>query len=72
LVIDGIFTKAQILLQFREFGKRLKEFPEKEYRELLYKRYRIIYKLKEDEIYIMTIIHSARLLKNVSLFRDEI
>lgn len=72
LLIEGIFTKAQILLQFPEIGKRLKELPEKEYRELLYKSYRIIYKVEGGKVYILTIYHSARLLKNSPLFKDEL
>ncbi len=64
LLIDAIFTKAQILERFPEIGKKLKELPDKDYREILFKKYRIIYRLQQDTVFIMTIYHTSRLLKS--------
>lgn len=71
LLIDAIVTKAQILERFPEIGKQLKELPQQEYREILFKKYRIIYRLQQDTVYVMTVYHSSRLLKNNPLFRNE-
>ena len=71
LLIEGIFTKAQVLMQFPEIGKKLSELPQHSYRELLFKSYRIIYKIEAETVYILTVYHSARLLKNSPLFKDE-
>jgi plasmid stabilization system protein ParE len=65
LLMEGLFTKAQVLEQYPEIGKKLKELPDSEYRELLFKSYRIIYKAYNENVYILSIYHSARLLKTV-------
>lgn len=71
LRIDAIFTKVRVLERFPEIGKKLKELPQKEYREILFKKYRIIYKLQEDVVYIMSVWHAARLLNNNPLFEND-
>lgn len=70
-VIDSIIERAQILEHFPEIGKPVKELPKKDYRELLAKNHRIIYRIEEGNIYILTVHHSARLLKNNPAFKDE-
>lgn len=72
LLLDGIYERVQTLLRFPEFGKKLPELPGKEYRELLYKSYRIIYRVDSNTVYILTIYHTARLLKHNSLFKNEL
>lgn len=71
LTLDAIYTKAQILERFPEIGKEVKELTGKGYREILFKKYRIIYKLKNDTVFIMSIYHSSRLLKNNPLFKND-
>lgn len=70
-VINSIIEKAQILERFPEMGKPVKELPGKGYRELLVKSYRIIYGIEEEKVNVITIHHSARLLKNNQAFQDE-
>ena len=52
-------------------GKPIKELPGKGYRELLVKSYRVIYFIEEEKVNVITIHHSARLLKNNPTFKEE-
>lgn len=70
LISEAIFTKAQVLLRFPEIGKPVPELQSKIYREIVFKKYRIIYRLQDDIIYILSVHHSARLLKNNPHFKD--
>ena len=70
LLVEAIFTKVQILSKFPEIGKAVPELPGTGYRELLFKRYRIIYRFSHSDIFILSIHHSARLLKNNPHFKD--
>ena len=38
------------------------EYFNTDYRHLIYKKYRIIYKIVSDEVYILRVIHGAKLL----------
>ncbi len=58
------------LESFPEIGKTIRELPQSDYREILYKKYRIIYRVDADMVYIITVHHLARLLENNDTFRD--
>lgn len=70
LFIEALYTKVQVLSKFPEIGKPVPELPETNYRELLFKRYRIIYRFSENEAFIISIHHSSRLLFNNPHFKD--
>lgn len=70
LLIEAIYTKAQILSKYPEIGKPVPELSGTEYRELLFKRYRIIYRVSITDIFILSVHHNARLLKNNPHFKD--
>lgn len=70
LVINDVIERVKILERFPEMGKPVKELPDKDYRELLVKSYHIIYRTAEEIVYVITIHHSARLLKNNPAFKD--
>lgn len=70
LFIESVYTKVQVLMKFPEIGKPVPELPGTEYRELLFKRYRIIYRFSNNEIFIISIHHSSRLLFNNPYFKD--
>ena len=53
---------------FPEIGKIIRELPQSNYREILFKKYRIIYRVDANKIYIITVHHSARLLENNETF----
>ena len=70
LLIEAIYTKVQILTKFPEIEKPVPELPGNQYRELLFKKYRIIYRFSHPDIFILSIHHSARLLKNNPHLKD--
>jgi len=48
-------------------GRMVPEFKDRQTREKMYKRYRIIYRLQEESIEIITILHQARRLNKQAL-----
>lgn len=64
LFIGQIETKALSLDLFPERHPLVPEdeYLQGKYRHLIYKEYRIIYRILDDVVYIMRVIHSSRLL----------
>lgn len=62
--ISQIFDKIDILSTFPELGKIVPELKDRTIREILIKKYRVIYKFAENEntINIVRIVHGSRLL----------
>lgn len=61
-----IYSKIHILKNAPYIGRYVPEFEDKSYRELLYKRYRIIYSIAQEEfIYIHFVIHSSRHINKI-------
>lgn len=62
--INKIVKKAELLYNFPYMGRKIEELSKGDYRELIYKSYKIIYKIDSSKIYIHRIWHSARLISN--------
>jgi len=62
---EMLYSRINILEVFPYIGRYVPESKDKNYRELLYKSYRIIYSISEEinSIYIHSIIHCKRNLK---------
>lgn len=60
-VVNGIFEKAQLLINFPEIGYFYRREPEGEVRVLLYGHYRIayLYRKKVDQIDVLGVFHGA-------------
>ncbi|HEX5151711.1 MAG TPA: type II toxin-antitoxin system RelE/ParE family toxin [Parafilimonas sp.] len=58
------------LKSFPEIGKTIRELPQSNYREILFRKYRIIYKIDDDKVYVITVHHSAQLPENNDTFRN--
>jgi toxin ParE1/3/4 len=58
-----IIKAVEVLKDNPEIGRVVPEFNKKDIRELIFKNYRIIYKIDKDTIYILAVIHGSRLLK---------
>ena len=59
-VVEDIYEKVQILLQFPELGHRYDRHPDQHIRILLYGHYRIAYLIKPDgNIDILGVFHGA-------------
>jgi addiction module RelE/StbE family toxin len=58
-----IFETVERLELFPESGRTVPELNCKKIKEVILGNYRIIYRLKEDMVEILTVYHSARLLE---------
>ena len=67
--VDKIYEKIKILNDFPYIGRKVPEQDDERYRELIYKSYRIIYKIEKGYIHIQTVIHGARNVKNIFKFK---
>ncbi len=56
-------SKAKILIGFPLRGRVVPELQDPNIREIFVHRYRLIYKIEEDNISIVTIVHGAREFK---------
>lgn len=60
--IDTIFAKVEQLQSFPESGRTVSEINNPKIKELLYGNYRIIYRIEEKLISILTIRHVKQIL----------
>ncbi|MBQ8043868.1 MAG: type II toxin-antitoxin system RelE/ParE family toxin [Clostridia bacterium] len=60
--VNNIYSHIAELKTFPYIGRYAQEIPDKQYRELLYKNYRIIYTISEEKetVYIRFVIHGKR------------
>ncbi len=68
LVVDAILAAVRLLEQFPELGRVVPEMGVPNLRELIIKKYRVVYYLTfQDEVEIVTVRHSSRPMKDSSL-----
>jgi plasmid stabilization system protein ParE len=60
--INTVFKKVERLKAFPECGRIVPETGNKAIRELIYDNYRIIYRLEEKRISVLTIRHGKQIL----------
>lgn len=60
--IEKIFSKVASLELSPEIGRIVPEIGDNQFRELIYQNYRIIYKIDNNQISILTIRHGAQIL----------
>ncbi len=63
LVSQKIVAAVERLPILPKSGRIVPEFQEPNVREIIHEPYRIVYRLVENEIHILTIHHSARVLR---------
>lgn len=56
-------NQTRILARFPQAGRKVPEFDDENIRELVVYSYRIIYRLQQDEVLIVTVIHGKRVLQ---------
>ena len=59
-VVDRITRRTSILRSQPLLGAEVPEYGDKSIRELLYRSYRIVYRLSDDQIDVIAVIHAAR------------
>ncbi len=60
--VDRIFQAAKILEDFPRIGKKIKKIQSYDYRMILFQKYRIIYREINNDVKIIRVLHSNRLL----------
>lgn len=60
LFVSRLIDATDKLLHYPNSGRVIPEVKKEEYREVIYGAYRIMYRLKPNEILILAVIHSAR------------
>ena len=61
-VIDRLTRRSDDIKQFPEMGRRVPEYDRKDTREILEGSYRIIYRIKEDQIDVLAVFHGRQQL----------
>lgn len=58
--IDGLFDAVAKLGAFPDKGRMVPEVGRAEIREILYGKYRVVYRLEEKRLFILTVRHQRR------------
>ncbi len=61
-VVRAFFEKVEVLIDFPMIGRIVPEYQDKNIRELFVYSYRLIYKLDQETIAIVAVIHGKRLV----------
>jgi len=64
--VQALIKKADILLSHPEIGRPIPENIPGHYRQILYKSYRIIYRLENKDVIIATVYHQKKLLFKIT------
>jgi addiction module RelE/StbE family toxin len=58
--VEKIFKAVETLTEHPQIGRKVPEADREDIRELLFQNYRIIYRTKAEQVYIVTVIHGSR------------
>lgn len=58
--VEEVLLVGKSLKQLPERGRQVPEVNDNDVREVFVKKYRLIYKIKEDRVIILALIHGAR------------
>lgn len=61
-VVSELVAAARSLDVFAQRGRVVPEYRTASVRELLIRNYRLIYQLEDDAVYVLRIVHGARLI----------
>lgn len=64
---ESVFDATQELLNHPKLGRKVPEFNNEKYREILHGNYRIIYRLDEIQIMVLTVRRGSQLLSEDDL-----
>jgi toxin ParE1/3/4 len=59
-VVDRITRKSERLSMFPLSGAEVPEYGDPSIRELLYRSYRVIYRLRPDQVDVVAVLHGAK------------
>ncbi len=63
--VSKIIGRIDVLPDFPEMGRVVTEADDKSIRELIYQKYRIMYRVEKERILILAIIHGSRDLSTI-------
>ena len=63
LVVQRIISAVERLVEFPGSGRLVPEFEQSDLREVIHSPYRIVYRLRNNEVHVLTVHHSARILR---------
>ncbi len=63
--VSKIIGRIDVLPDFPEMGRIVTEADDKSIRELIYQKYRIMYRVEKERILILAIIHGGRDLSTI-------
>ena len=63
IVVTKILNGTRMLAQFPRAGRKVPEFDDENVREVIVYSYRVIYRVRQDEIVIAAVIHGKRLVQ---------
>ena len=69
--IEGLFKATDRLELFPESGRVVEDIGLPNYREIVYRSHRIIYRVEESRVSILTVRHFARMLDKAEIGLDE-
>jgi plasmid stabilization system protein ParE len=61
-MIDRLTRRSEQIAVFPQSGRMVPEYEAPDLREVIERPYRIIYRIKADQIDILAVVHSAQLL----------
>ncbi|MDP2862355.1 MAG: type II toxin-antitoxin system RelE/ParE family toxin [Desulfobacterales bacterium] len=61
-MVDRITRRSEQIAEQPLSGRKVQEYDAEDIRELIEKPYRIIYRIKQDQIDVVAVIHGARIL----------
>jgi len=68
--VNEIINKTEYLLMFPYMGRKIPEYNNINFRELIYKSYRILYKINSN-IYILNVFHHSRdILTSINIINN--
>ncbi len=65
IMVDRITRRSEQISAHPYSGRKVPEYHSDEIREVIEKPYRIIYRVKPDQIDVVAVIHGSRLLQNL-------
>ena len=63
-VVSKFFEKAEMLQDFSELGRIVPELNDTNIREIFVYSYRLVYKLHQNKVTFVAVVHGKRLLEN--------
>ena len=67
--VDRVVESSETLLKTPQIGRMVPEFNRTDLRELIFRDYRIVYLVQNDEVFILRVVHGSRDL--LALVRRE-